>query len=176
MDVILKEILPTELDPDTFFTSAKPIQDSTILSSALLVDQTSVSSTVATNALSSQNQRRTIAIVDRTADIDATAKAIVTARFKFQGASPYSPDLIIVNEFVKDEFFAASSKYASQIFASNGTAKKAGNNAEAQTRKAFDEALAKGQLSKFGSADFVLADISDVLVFLEQTLGNKKLI
>jgi hypothetical protein len=164
VDAILKDVLAAELDPDTFFISANPIQDASILSSALLVDQTSAAAV--TPALSSTNQRRTIAIVDRTADIDAAAKAIVTARFKFHGASPYSPDLVIVNEFVKDEFFASSTKYASHIFASSGAVKRARSNEEAETKKAFEAAEAKKELSKFGSPDFVLADITAASVTL----------
>jgi acyl-CoA reductase-like NAD-dependent aldehyde dehydrogenase len=103
--------------------------------------------------------------VDRTADIDHAAKAIVTARFKFQGASPYSPDLVIVNEFVKDEFFATCSKYASQMFVSGGKAKRSRSNAEAETRKSFEDAVTKGQLSTFGFADCILADVTDRSVF-----------
>ncbi|KFY95371.1 hypothetical protein V500_02822 [Pseudogymnoascus sp. VKM F-4518 (FW-2643)] len=161
VDATLKDILPAALDPDTFIISAKFIEDPSILSSSLLVDQTSVSTTIVASSLSSQNKHRAIAIVDRTADIDCAAKAIVAARFKFQGASPYSPDLVIVNEFVKDEFFATCSKYASQMFVSGGKAKRSRNNAEAETRKSFEDAVTKGQLSTFGFADCILADVTD---------------
>lgn len=161
----MKDILPAALDPDTFIISSKFIDDQSILSSSLLVDQTSASTTIIGNSLSSQNTDRTIAIVDRTADIDSAAKAVVSARFTFQGASPYSPDLVIVNEFVKDEFFATCSKYASQMFVSGGKAKRSRNNSEAETRKSFEDAVTKGQLSTFDFADCVLADVTDRLVF-----------
>ncbi|KFY88807.1 hypothetical protein V498_06667 [Pseudogymnoascus sp. VKM F-4517 (FW-2822)] len=161
VDATLKDILPAALDPDTFIISSKFIDDQSILSSSLLVDQTSASTTIIGNSLSSQNTDRTIAIVDRTADIDSAAKAVVSARFTFQGASPYSPDLVIVNEFVKDEFFATCSKYASQMFVSGGKARRSRNNSEAETRKSFEDAVTKGQLSTFGFADCVLADVTD---------------
>ncbi|KAJ5728880.1 ALDH-like protein [Penicillium malachiteum] len=48
-----------------------------------------------------------IAIVDRTADLDSAAQALVAARFSFGGTSPYAPDIILVNEFVKRPFLAA---------------------------------------------------------------------
>ncbi|KFZ19756.1 hypothetical protein V501_00526 [Pseudogymnoascus sp. VKM F-4519 (FW-2642)] len=162
VDAVLKEVLPAALDPDTFVISAKLIEDPSILLSSLLVDQTSATTTTTiANSLSSQNKHRTIAIVDRTADIEAAAKAIVTARFKFQGASPYSPDLVIVNEYVKDEFFATCSKYASQMFVSGVKAKRSRSNAEAETKKFFEDAIAKEQLSTFRFADCILAHVTD---------------
>lgn len=47
------------------------------------------------------------AIVDRDADIKAAAKALVLARFGLGGGSPYAPDIIFVNEWVKKEFLDA---------------------------------------------------------------------
>lgn len=42
--------------------------------------------------------------MDRTADLAVAAEHLVTARFAFAGTSPYAPDLVLVNEFVKKEF------------------------------------------------------------------------
>lgn len=50
---------------------------------------------------------RSIAIVDRTADLTGAAEAIATARFAYGGNSPYAPDLVLVNEFVKRQFLRA---------------------------------------------------------------------
>lgn len=47
---------------------------------------------------------RTVAIVDRSADLASAAESIATARFAYGGNSPYAPDLILVNEFVKSQF------------------------------------------------------------------------
>lgn len=47
---------------------------------------------------------RTVAIVDRTADLTKAAQSIAAARFAFGGNSPYAPDLILVNEFIKSQF------------------------------------------------------------------------
>jgi aldehyde dehydrogenase (NAD+) len=47
---------------------------------------------------------KVIAVVDRTADLALAAEQLVAARFAFGGTSPYAPDLILVNEFVKKEF------------------------------------------------------------------------
>lgn len=45
-----------------------------------------------------------VTIVDRTADLTSAAEAIATARFAYGGNSPYAPDLVLVNEFVKSQF------------------------------------------------------------------------
>lgn len=48
-----------------------------------------------------------IAIVDRTANLEEAAEALLTARFSFNGTSPYAPDVVLVNEFVKKDFLNA---------------------------------------------------------------------
>lgn len=103
-----------------------------------------------------------MAIVDRSADLDAAARAITTARFSFGGSSPYAPDLVLVNEFVKKEFFEACSRYASLSFAGQSGAKTAalGNQGE-DVRKAIEEAERRRQVSSFGSTEFKLVDILD---------------
>lgn len=160
MDKLLKSILTKALDQDTFGITGTSIT-SIDLPSHILLDQTSTSTVSKTNEILSDTTSRTIAIVERTADIDAAAKAIVTARFSFQGTSSYAPDLVIVNEWVKKEFFEACTKYVTQLFSSRGTAKSSSSNASKETAKAIKEGEAKGHVSTFGSADFKIADISD---------------
>ena len=160
MDKLLKVILTKALDSDTFGVVSSSIA-SLDLPSHILVDQTSTSLTSKMSEMLSGTTSRTIAIVDRTANIDASAKAIVTARFSFQGTSPFAPDLVIVNEWVKKEFFEACTKYVTQLFSSRGSVKSSSSNATKETAKAVKEGEARGQLSTFGSADFKIADISD---------------
>ncbi|KAK8041325.1 hypothetical protein PG994_014332 [Apiospora phragmitis] len=170
VDSVLRKLLPAVLDVNTFCLT-KTIADSSILETALLVDQTSASSPPSpssnanrslTNQLLSATTTRTVAIVDRTADIQAAARAITSARFSFGGTSPYAPDLVLVNEFVKQDFFEACSKYATLAFARESSAAKkvSGNQSEA-TRKAVKDAEDRKQVSSFGSSDFKLIDILD---------------
>lgn len=124
-----------------------------------LVDQTGHAD--AKNQLTSSSTSRCVAIVDRSADIDAAAKAITTARFSFGGSSPYAPDLVLVNEFVKKEFFEACSRYATLSFARASGERKVGRHENEEIRKAIDDAEAKRQVSSFGSNEFKLVDILD---------------
>ena len=128
------------------------------------MDQTSTisnSKSSLANQLLSSTTTRAVAIVDRTADIQAAAKAITNARFSFGGTSPYAPDLVLVNEYVKQEFFEACSKYATLAFAKESAARKVSGNQSEETRKAVKDAEDRKQVSSFGSNEFKLIDILD---------------
>lgn len=157
----MKALLPQALDNDTFCISPTTLQDSSILESALLVDQTSNPSSSKINQLISKSSDRTVAVVDRAAEIESAAESIVTARFSFQGTSAYSPDLVIVNEFIKSDFIEACTRYASKFFSSNSSSQGRQNDGVSATKKALKDAENKNQISTFGSNNFVLADVLD---------------
>jgi hypothetical protein len=162
IDTLLKSLLVKALDNDTFGIATKSVPSQS-LPAHILLDQTSPSSLPIskTNELVSSTSSRTLAIVDRTANVDAAAQAIVTARFSFQGTSPYAPDLVIVNEWVKKDFFEACIKYTTQLVSSKGSVKPSSLNSSKETAKAIKDAESKGQLSTFGGRDFKIVDISD---------------
>ncbi|KAB5563073.1 Aldehyde/histidinol dehydrogenase [Coniochaeta sp. 2T2.1] len=164
LDSSLRALLPKALDQNTFYLSSTRITDPELLSPAVLVDQTTTTTngspaTLTTHLLSSSGTR-TVAVVDRTADIDGAARAITAARFAFGGTSPYAPDLVLVNEFVKKDFFEACSKYASLSFA-KGERKPPGKDRNEPSRKAIREAEDKRQVASFGSEEFKLVDVLD---------------
>jgi hypothetical protein len=158
VDSVLKNLLPESLDPDSFCILNSPLRDS---SDIFLVDQASSSPASPVNQLPSNPSARSIAIVDRGADIEAAARAIVTARFSFQGTSPYSPDVVIVNDFIKQEFVEVCSRYAGKFFASTSIPKRAQNNGSLATTKALKEAEEKDQISLSGSGAFKIVEIHD---------------
>ncbi|KAJ5622652.1 hypothetical protein N7528_005884 [Penicillium herquei] len=118
---LLRQILTDALDRDTFaVTTQRP--DASFLSKALLVIQND-SETL--NGLISPATARTVAIVDRTANVSEAAQALVTARFALGGRSPYSPDVVLVNEFVMKPFVEAVIQHASKYLAGdNGEARQ----------------------------------------------------
>lgn len=59
------------------------------------------------NQLTHCRQFHTVAVVDRTADVQIAASELVTARFSFGGRSPYAPEVVLVNEFRKRDFLQA---------------------------------------------------------------------
>ncbi|KAL6243409.1 hypothetical protein RBB50_009401 [Rhinocladiella similis] len=60
---------------------------------------------------------KTVAIVDRTADLSNAARELVRARFSFDGKSPYAPDLVLVNEFCVKTLASSITQYALEYLA-----------------------------------------------------------
>lgn len=162
LDSVLRTLLSSTLDPNTFCI-VKSITDESVPEEAVLVDQTAEgASRTLTSQLLSSTRARCVAVVDRSANIEDAAKAITTARFSFGGSSPYAPDLVLVNEFVKKEFFEACSRYATLAFAGRtGLNKATSTDQVEETKQAIESAEGKKQVSTFGSNDFKLIDILD---------------
>jgi hypothetical protein len=104
---VLRSLFQSSLHPDTFAIASSPIRDTTILNSALVIDQNSSERWPRANVLASSSRSRVFAIVDRTADVKIAARELVAARCAFGGSSPHAPDMVLVNEFVKAEFLQA---------------------------------------------------------------------
>lgn len=103
---LLRKILTTSLDADIFAISEeRPSTAFLTLNQVLPILQTESYNTA--QSLSIIPTAKTLAIVDRTANISYAAEQLVAARFAFGGHSPYSPDLVLVNEFVMKEFIEA---------------------------------------------------------------------
>ncbi|KAF4624948.1 hypothetical protein G7Y89_g13219 [Cudoniella acicularis] len=146
LDPILREVITESLDQDAVKISSKKV-DFSKLPTHIFVDQT--------NSL-----LRTIAVVDRTANIDAAANAIVTARQSFQGSSPFAPDLVIVNEFVKSRFIDSCTQIASHISGIKPR-ENVSSNSSADAKQVVRNAELKGEILSFGLPDFKILDIRD---------------
>lgn len=81
----------------------------------VLVDQTSTETISKSNRLLTHSNGRTLAVVDRTADIALAAQTLASTRLPPYNTSPYSPDLVIVNNFAIEEFVDVCLKYAESI-------------------------------------------------------------
>jgi acyl-CoA reductase-like NAD-dependent aldehyde dehydrogenase len=80
-----------------------------------------MSANAAANVLVSPSALRAVAVVDRSSNLKSAAAALVTARFSFGGRSSYAPDLVLVNEFVLDEFVDLVVREAAGIFSRGGS-------------------------------------------------------
>ncbi|KAF4188530.1 hypothetical protein CNMCM7927_001225 [Aspergillus lentulus] len=123
LPALLRRIFSQALDADTFaITEERP--DAAFLSRVLMVSQTG-SAPLAERSLVSPMNARTVAVVDRTADVPAAAEALVAARFAFGGRSTYSPDIVLVNEFAMKRFVEAVMQQATRYVAGpNGEARQ----------------------------------------------------
>ncbi|KAJ5653299.1 aldehyde dehydrogenase PutA [Penicillium lividum] len=101
---LLRSILSKSLDRDTF-AIAETRPDDDFLRSILVLSQQATSENLrAPLSLQSPSTLKTVAIVDRTANVAEAATDLVISRFAFNGRSPYSPDIILVNEFCVQAF------------------------------------------------------------------------
>lgn len=131
---LLRKILPQALDSDTFTILDSALGDADFLNSCIQVLPTSSKDAKAT-VLVSPSESRAVGIVDRSCNLKLAASALVTARFSFGGHSPYAPDLVLVNEFVLDEFSDLVVQQAARIFSKNVSSLKVGE----KRRKAVSE-------------------------------------
>ncbi|TKA69893.1 hypothetical protein B0A55_07522 [Friedmanniomyces simplex] len=104
---LLRQILPSALDRDTFAITSSPIDDQSFLGVVAHVNQNDSERWPRANQISSPARSRTVAVVDRTANVELAARELVAARFRFGGRSPYAPDIVFVNEFVRQSFLQA---------------------------------------------------------------------
>ena len=138
---------------------SKTASDQSILDEAVLVDQTGARPSCL--RVLSSSTARAVAVVDRTADVEAAARAITTARFCYGGRSPFAPDLVLVNEFVKKAFIEACSRYATLSFAGQSSIQKPSGSQDDEVKRTVREAERQGQASSFGSDDFKLVHVLD---------------
>ena len=156
------------LDINTFHISNKSLSDASILDKAVIADQTGDGGpTTLTRQLMSSSRTRTVAVVDRTADVEAAARAITRARFGFGGRSPYAPDLVLVNEFVKKAFLEACSRYVTGAFAGEVKKRKVdASAAEDAVKRVVKEAENRKEVVSFGSDEFKVVEILDKYALL----------
>lgn len=103
---MLRKILASALDADVFaISNTRPSEE--FLSKCHVVAQTDEdeSQTIGTvKDRQSKPSAKVVAVVDRTANITEAASICGMSRVSFNGRSVYAPDIVLVNEFVADDF------------------------------------------------------------------------
>ena len=116
IDTVLRSTLTDALDHNVFCTIDSVEKDLSKwdLESpfVLVVDQGECPKDLSGRHLISLVNATSLAVVDRTADVEEAARLITRARLSFGGSSSYGPDLVLVNEFVKDKFLDACSRFS----------------------------------------------------------------
>ena len=115
------ELVGRVLDQDIFQVTHEDVKDTDLGHPHVVVSQHGASAApTPANHLVSSSDARVVAVVERDADVDAAAKALVMARFGLGGKSPYAPDVVLVSEWVKDDFLAAATRYHIQFMPKSG--------------------------------------------------------
>jgi hypothetical protein len=105
---LVLDIIAKALDHDIFLATNTDVMETDLGHRYLSVSQNGPVSTTASYArIESDSDLRVVAIVERDADLKAAAKSLVAARFALRGKSPYAPDVVLVNEWAREEFLGA---------------------------------------------------------------------
>lgn len=104
---LIFELISQALDDDIFEVTTKSVSETDIGHRHIRVLQNGSPNPALVHHLVSDPKLSVVAFVERDADIDAAARALVTARFAQGGKSLYAPDVVLVNEWVKKEFLRA---------------------------------------------------------------------
>ncbi|KAK7509192.1 Aldehyde/histidinol dehydrogenase [Phyllosticta citriasiana] len=139
---VLQTILKAALDPDVYaITPSYPSSLDPSTTVQVLQNGARDNVPIRPHDIVSPTAARVLAIVDRTADVAAAARDLVAARFAFGGRSPYAPDLVLVNEFVKTAFLEAAVRETIRFLATDGSGKANGvANGDVKPRREKDDA------------------------------------
>ena len=111
VDDVLLGILPKALDRDTFHISKDKLGDEHVSKVDFVVNH-NLSGTSSIKGSHTSPQERIVCILDRTGDLELAAKTITSTRTSSNCTSPYCPDLVLVNEYVKDTFIERCLEFA----------------------------------------------------------------
>lgn len=145
VDGVLLDILPKALDRDTFHITTDKIGEQYKDQINLLVDQNTSEISSPAKGLQRPPQGRTICFLDRTGDVELAAKTITSARTLPNFLSPYSPDLVLVNEYLKENFIARCLDFATQVEPSCSS--KAALSDDLEFQKILQQTEARGEVA-----------------------------
>ena len=158
---VLRKTLSSALDHDTFTIVDKSIDQSKLSRKTVRLQGSPNADTSPSLEALTVPSTRSIAIVDRYADFQKTAKAIIRARFAFEGKSPIAPHLVLVNEFRVKEFCNAIAENTSRYFASQIEGNSASDSSLAARSRAIRASA--NELDKAG-AETILSGSRGVVV------------
>ncbi|EOA81567.1 uncharacterized protein SETTUDRAFT_165987 [Exserohilum turcica Et28A] len=116
---LLRKLLREALESDTFLIIASDPSPQSLAGCLQVFQETQISQPSYSQHVSPRG--KVVAVVDRTADLAAAAEQLITARFAFGGTSPYAPDIVLVNEFIKKDFLEHLLKNSFRFLAGSGT-------------------------------------------------------
>ncbi|KAM3065719.1 hypothetical protein ACMFMF_010937 [Clarireedia jacksonii] len=145
---LLLKLLKTALDPSIVEFVSSRSSDADLGPNHIRLFQSDVSaaelqfsSATLFSPLISPSQPLVIAIVDRIAGLPKAAQALVTARLSFGGNSLYSPDVILVNEYVRTPFHVAVVEEVIQFTANSQEARVIDSEQAAKTKSLIQTGL-----------------------------------
>ncbi|KAK2796523.1 hypothetical protein FQN51_009303 [Onygenales sp. PD_10] len=162
---LLRKLLLQALDSDILNVIQTDVPASDLPTGVIRVLQSGSPGQAKPADLISPSTARTIAVVDRTANLDNAAKALVAARFAFRGKSPYAPDIVLVNDFVIERFLAAVTQHWIHIRSQLNPGPDAQKNS--QPKPGWDAGLL-AELQKYEEPNLICSDSRGTVIELKQ--------
>lgn len=141
---LLLEIVESALDRDIVHVTSKKATDSDIGYRHVRVLQNGSPEPQLANHLVSRPEARVVAVVERDADLEAAAEVLVRARFGLRGKSPYAPDVVLVNEWVKKDFLSAVAQCSIRFMPDAGDVTPASASRRKEGKGFLDEVTKEG--------------------------------
>jgi len=165
LPALVRNLLKQSLDHDTFEITQHPVSDTAFLGQCLqVIPRHDPEKTPYQNQLISDLNLPTAAVVDRTADLDQAAQALVHARLSFKGRSPYAPDIILVNEFVKKDLLQALIRHSESF----GEGVVLSNESEKHRNKGSGLKYLVSDLQRNGNVSIVAQDTDRAILDMNQ--------
>lgn len=117
---LVLDLIIQALDDDIFETTTNPINEPDLDHPHIRVLQNGSESAHLSHHLVSESEARVVAVVERDANLDVAARELVRSRFALRGRSPYAPDVVLVNEWVKKEFLEAVVRHTVRFVSEGG--------------------------------------------------------
>ncbi|EFX04732.1 aldehyde dehydrogenase [Grosmannia clavigera kw1407] len=111
-----------------------------------------------------------VAIVDRTANLEQAAQQLVDARLRFGGRSPYAPDIVLVNEFAKQDFLRAAVQHWIRYTTDGGPLEKKPENGATAGKTVPSQ---NGVRTVTAGSDSRIEDVLDRSTLLQAPERNK---
>ncbi|KAH7016424.1 Aldehyde/histidinol dehydrogenase [Microdochium trichocladiopsis] len=159
------ELIAAALDKDVFAVVHDAVSSEDIGHRNLRVVQNSPASDSTGQTILSDPSAHTVAIVERDADIQAAADALIAARFSLGGRSPYAPDLVLVNEWVKRDLIIALSARSARYLTDSitGPVGSSSSNGKQKTQKPKKSSTASKAVEE-GSATIISSNPEATIV------------
>ncbi len=161
VDAILQSLLAAALDKDTFGICSSRLETQILSQVDVFVDQTSPSGPSSSKVLVSSPQSRVVAIVDRTSNINLAAKAITKSRLSTNSSAPYSPDFVVVNEYVVEGFVALCLEFASSLSSASKVRTSSSGEQKVQALLSEAERSKKVKIHRSKATSLIVVEILD---------------
>jgi hypothetical protein len=161
VDAVLQSLLAAALDKDTFRIYSSRLENQNLSQIDVLVDQTSPSGPSSAKVLISSPHSRVVAIVDRTSNLDVAVKAITKSRLSANSSAPYSPDLVLVNEFIVEGFAASCLNFASSLSSTSKVRNSSSGERKVQTLLSEAERSKKIKIHRSKATSLIIVEILD---------------